>query len=239
MIRRLAPLLLLLVPALAAAAAYLAAGPEIWQPDALLARRDALKAAVAARPVLSLLLFTAVYFAIISSALPVGPPMSLTAGFLFGRWIGTPAILIGATAGALVVYGLARLGAESPAGRSLRARAGPILATVTEDLRRNAFGYVVAMRLIPVFPFFAVNAAAGAVGLPVRAFALGTLVGRAPGTFLYVSLGEEVGRIESVADLASSRIYLTLTALGILALLPLAVAGWRRRRRGTDGRTRT
>ncbi|WP_299561982.1 TVP38/TMEM64 family protein [Enterovirga sp.] len=232
MIRRFAPLLLLVVPILAAVAAYLVAGPELWHPDALLARRDTLKAAVELRPVLSLVLFTAVYFAIISSALPVGPPMSLTAGFLFGRWIGTPAILLAATGGALVVFWLARLAAGTGFGRRLGSRAGPVLATVTEDIRRNAFGYVVAMRLIPIFPFFAVNAAAGLVRLPVRPFALGTLVGRLPGTFAYVSLGEEVGRVDSVADLASPRIYLTLTAIGLLALLPLAAAGWRRHRAG-------
>ncbi len=235
MIRRWAPALLLLAPLAAAAAAYLALGMEPWRPDALLARRDALRNAADAAPVLSLLLFMAVYFAIISSALPVGPPMSLIAGFLFGRWVGTGAILLAATAGALVVFSLARLSAGTALGARLRARAGPVYETVARDLKENAFGYLVVMRLIPVFPFFLVNVMAGLVGLPARTFALATLIGRIPAAFLYVSLGEEVGRVSSVEELASPRIVATLTGLGLMALLPVGLAHWRRRTRG--GRT--
>ncbi|WP_375458660.1 TVP38/TMEM64 family protein [uncultured Enterovirga sp.] len=236
MIRRFGPLLLLAIPLVASLAAYLVAGSELWQPDAILARRDALKGVVEAQPLLSLVLFMAVYFAIISSALPVGPPMSLIAGFLFGRWVGTPAILLAATAGAVVVFGLARLSAQTSLADRVRARLGPIYETISADLRRNAFGYLLAMRLVPVFPFFAVNVAAGLFGLPLRTFVLATLIGRMPGTFVYVSLGEEIGRVTSIADLASPRIYATLTALGIVALVPIAVAGWRRRRGARDRR---
>lgn len=236
MIRRFGPLLLLLIPVSASLAAYLLVGSELWQPDAILARRDALKAAVEAQPLVALALFMAVYFAIISSALPVGPPMSLIAGFLFGRWIGTAAIMLAATAGAVVVFSLARLSAETNLADRVRRRLGPVYQTISEDLRRNAFGYLLAMRLVPVFPFFAVNVAAGLFGLPLRTFALATLIGRLPGTFVYVSLGEEIGRVSSIADLASPRIYATLTALGIVALVPIAVAGWRRRSRGRDSR---
>jgi uncharacterized membrane protein YdjX (TVP38/TMEM64 family) len=235
-IRRFGPLLLLAIPIAASIAAYLVAGAEIWQPDAILARRDALKTAVEAQPLLSLVLFMAVYFAIISSALPVGPPMSLIAGFLFGRWVGTAAIMTAATAGAVVVFGLARLSAQTDVAERMRARLGPVYRTISEDLRRNAFGYLLAMRLVPIFPFFAVNVAAGLFGLPLRIFILATLIGRLPGTFVYVSLGEEIGRVSRIADLASPRIYATLTALGIVALVPIAVAGWRRRRRARDRR---
>lgn len=240
LIRRFGPLLLLLLPAAAFGAAYLAAGAELWQPDAILARRDALRAVASAEPALTLTLFVAVYFAVISSALPVGPPMSLLAGFLFGRWVGTAAILIAATAGALVVFTLARISSETRLAERARARAGALYEAVAEDLRRNAFGYLVAMRLVPVFPFFAVNVLAGLFGLPARTFALATLIGRLPAAFIYVSLGEELGRVSSLADLASPRIYATLTGLGLLALLPLAFAGWRRRRErpaSPDGRT--
>ena len=223
--RRYWPCLLLLAPLAAAAAAYLTFGPDLWRPDAILARRDALRAAVDGAPLLSLALFMAVYFAIISSALPVGPPMSLIAGFLFGRWVGTAAILVAATAGALVVYRLARLSIDSPTGARLRERAGPAVRAVGESLRSNAFGSVLVMRLIPVFPFFLVNIVAGLFGVPARAFALATLLGRIPAAFIYVSLGEEVGRVSSLDELMSPRIGLTLTALGLLALAPVVLAG--------------
>lgn len=200
-----------------------------WRSDAILAHRDALRAAVEAAPIRSLLLFTALYVAIISSALPVGPPMSLIAGFLFGRWVGTGAIVLAATAGALVVFAVARRSARSRLGKRLRARAGPIYDTVAADLRANAFGYLLVMRLVPFFPFFLVNIVAGLFGVPARTFALATLIGRLPAAFLYVSLGEEVGRIASVSELATLRIAAILTGMGLLALLPVVIAHRRRR----------
>ncbi len=224
MIRRLAPLIFILVPVAAGIAASLALGPDVFRADTILARRDALRAAAEAEPVLFLVLFTAVYFAIISSALPVGPPMSLMAGFLFGRWVGTAAILVAATAGAAVVFTVARLTAGTAFGLRLRARAGPLGDTVVADLRANAFGYLLVMRLVPLFPFFLVNVLAGLAALPLRTFVLATILGRLPAAFLYVSLGEEVGRVSSFAELASGRIVATLCGLALLALVPVVVA---------------
>ena len=227
---RLRPLLLLAVPVAAAAAGYAVAGSDLWHPDALLARRDLLMETAAAAPLASLAIFTLVYFAIISSALPVGPPMSLIAGFLFGRWVGSGAILLGATAGALVVFSLARVSAGSRLGDGLRARAGSVLAGLSQDFREHAFGYLMVMRLVPVFPFFLVNVVAGLAGVSVRAFLWATLIGRIPAVFIYVSLGEQVGRVSSFAELLSPGIFMTLSALGVLALSPLLLTRGRRRR---------
>lgn len=229
MIRRATPALVLLVPLSAALAAWLAFGGEMWDPGALLARRDALLALREGEPVLTLVLFTAFYFAIVSSALPVGPPMSLIAGFLFGRWLGTGAILLAATAGALVVFSVARLSAGTPLGHRLRARAGRVYEAAAADLRANAFGYLVVMRLVPFFPFFLVNLLCGIVGMPARTFALATLLGRIPAAFLYVSLGAELGRVARIEDLARPGIVLVLLGMGLLALLPV-VLGHRRAR---------
>lgn len=229
MSRRALPLLLLVLPLVAFLAGWLALGEAPWSAETLLARRDALKAAAEAAPNLTLAIFVAVYFVIISSALPVGPPMSLIAGFLFGRWIGTAAILTAATGGALVVYTLARLSAGTALGERLRAKAGPVYALVAADMKANAFGYLIVMRLVPFFPFFLVNLLAGIVGIPARTFALATLLGRIPAAFLYVSLGEELGGVSRLDDLAQPRLLLILLGLALLAALPVALAHRRAR----------
>lgn len=235
MIRRAVPFLILLLPLVALAAGWLALGSPPWSAEVLLAHRSTLKAAAEATPLLTLLLFMAVYFAIISSALPVGPPMSLIAGFLFGRWVGTAAILTSATAGALVVYTLARLSAGTAFGERLRAKAGPVYAFAAADLKANAFGYLLVMRLVPFFPFFLVNVLAGIVGVRVRTFAVTTLLGRIPAAFLYVSLGEELGRVSRLEELAKPRVLLVLLGLALLAALPVALAH-RRARAAAGGR---
>lgn len=224
MIRRALPFAILLLPLVALAAAWLALGDAPWQAEAMLARRASLKAAADASPALTLSIFLLVYFVIISSALPVGPPMSLIAGFLFGRWIGTAAILTAATAGALVVFSIARLSAGTPLGERLRAKAGRAYALFAADLKANAFGYLIVMRLVPFFPFFLVNVLSGIVGLPARTFALATFLGRIPAAFLYVSLGEELGRVSSLDELATPRILMILGGMALLAALPVLIA---------------
>ena len=230
MIRRALPVLVVLVPLVAFAAGWLALGGAPWDAQMLLAKRDALRAAVVASPVLTLGLFTLVYFVIVSSALPVGPPMSLIAGFLFGRWVGTVSILLAATAGALVVYTVARYSAGTPFGERLRRRAGRAYEAFAADLNANAFGYLLVMRLVPFFPFFMVNMLCGIVGIPRKTFVLATLIGRLPAAFLYVSLGEELDRVTSLDELAGPRIVLTLLGLAVLAALPVAIAHRRGRR---------
>ncbi|TDR93431.1 TVP38/TMEM64 family protein [Enterovirga rhinocerotis] len=234
MIGRAMPALVLLIPLVAGVAAWFVFGPDALSLEGLLGRRDALLALRDSDPVLTLVLFTAVYFAIISSALPVGPPMSLIAGFLFGRWLGTGAILIAATGGALVVFTVARLSAGTPFGLRLRARAGRVYETAAADLRANAFGYLVVMRLVPFFPFFLVNILCGIVGMRPTTFAAATFLGRIPAAFLYVSLGAELGRASRVEDLARPEIALVLLGLALLALLPILL----KRRRARASRIR-
>lgn len=229
MIRRAAPFLLLLLPLFALAAAWLSLGGSPWDAQALLARRAELKAAADAAPSLTLALFLLAYFTIISSGLPVGPPMSLIAGFLFGRWLGTAAILGAATAGAVVVYALARLSAGTALGARLRARAGRVYAAAAADLKANAFGYLLVMRLVPFFPFFLVNVLAGTVGVPLRIFAATTLIGRIPAAFLYVSLGQELGAVSRLEELARPRFLLVLLGIAALAALPVALTHRRAR----------
>lgn len=224
MIRRVLPFAVLLLPVVALAAAWIALGDAPWSAEAMLARREVLKSVAEASPALTLSVFLLVYFVIISSALPVGPPMSLIAGFLFGRWIGTAAILTAATGGALVVYGIARLSAGTPRGERLRAKAGRAYALFAADLKANAFGYLMVMRLVPFFPFFLVNILSGIVGIPARTFALATVLGRIPAAFIYVSLGEELGRVSSIDELANPRVLLILLGMALLAALPVIFA---------------
>ncbi|HMO30110.1 VTT domain-containing protein [Enterovirga sp.] len=236
MIRRLGPFAVLIPPLVALAAAWLALREAPWDTASLLARRESLRLAAEAAPVVTLAVFLTTYFVIISSGLPVGPPMSLIAGFLFGRWIGTGAILVAATAGALVVHAAACLSAGTPLGERLQRRAGPLYALAAEDLRANAFGYLLVMRLVPFFPFFLVNILAGIVGIPARTFALATLVGRAPAAFLYVSLGEELGQVSRLDELVQPRVLLLLLGMAALAALPVALAHRRGRLSSRNGR---
>jgi uncharacterized membrane protein YdjX (TVP38/TMEM64 family) len=78
------------------------------------------------------------------------------------------------------------------------------------------------LRLVP-FPFFLVNLAPALTSLPLRTFVLATFIGVIPGTFVFVNLGEALGRIDSVQDLVSWETLGALALLGLLALVPITL----------------
>jgi uncharacterized membrane protein YdjX (TVP38/TMEM64 family) len=189
----------------------------------LQARRDALQAYVAEHPVLSLGLYALAYFLVVAFSLPGGTVMTLTGGFLFGTWIGGSAAIISATLGAVVLF----LAARSAFGDALRGRAGSAVGRVAEGVRRNAFSYLLTLRLLPVFPFWLVNLAAGFVDVPLRTFAVTTFIGIIPGTFIYAGLGAglgsvfERGQALNLGLIFEPQILLPLIGLAVLALLPV------------------
>jgi uncharacterized membrane protein YdjX (TVP38/TMEM64 family) len=91
----------------------------------------------------------------------------------------------------------------------------------------HAFNYLLFLRLVPVFPFFLVNLAPAIAGIPLRTYVLATAIGIIPGSFVFVNVGEALGRIESTRDLVSPGTLLALALLGALALVPVL---WRKTR---------
>jgi hypothetical protein len=85
--------------------------------------------------------------------------------------------VLGATAGAVALFAAAR----SAFGDVLRTRAGPAVGRIAEGVRTNAFSYLLTLRLLPVVPFSVLNLAAGFVDIPLRTYALSTLLGHHPG----------------------------------------------------------
>ena len=184
--------------------------------EAVKAQRGQLLDMVAAHPVLSVAGFMALYAAAVALSLPIATLLTLLGGFLFGRWIGTAAIVIGATAGATILFLIAR----STLGDTLREKAGPLYNKVAANMERNAVGYMLFMRLVPLFPFFLVNIVPALFNVRLLPYVLTTFFGIIPGTFVYANVGRELGAIESLGDLASPQTLTAFTLLGLFALIP-------------------
>ncbi|MFO1084126.1 MAG: VTT domain-containing protein [Reyranellaceae bacterium] len=156
---------------------------------------------------------------------------AILGGLLFGRWLGLACALIGTTLGASGVFLMARAGLEG-----LAERAGPRAARVAEGFRNNALSYLVFLRLVPLIPFSVVNFAAALARLKLGTLMLGTLIGIVPSALIYASLGDLLMDLARRGELPESnlllepRFLLPLLGLAALALLPIAVERWRRRR---------
>lgn len=176
-------------------------------------------------------IYMAVYAAAVAISVPGATVLTLAGGFMFGTLLGSVYAIVGATLGACAVF----LAARSAIGEALRRRAGPGAARLAEGFRRDAFHYMLFLRLVPVFPFWLVNLAPAALGVPFATYALATLIGIVPGAVVYASLGAGTGALVAAGDgldhaaLMTWDVVLPMVGLGALSLLPLAVRRPKRR----------
>lgn len=204
--------------------------------DALVNSRDALVALVAAHPVVAPLAFFGIYTAAVALSFPAASILSIFGGFLFGWLSGGILVALAATLGATLVF----LAARSAFGDVLRGKVGGKAAALAEGFQTNAFGYLLALRLAPVFPFFIVNIAPALFDVRLSTFVIATALGILPGVFAYTYLGsgldeailraDAAGTSLSVRDLVTPELTLAFAALAVLALVPVAVKKWKARR---------
>jgi uncharacterized membrane protein YdjX (TVP38/TMEM64 family) len=158
---------------------------------------------------------------------PAGVLLTLTMGLLFGRWVGTAAVVLAASVGATLAF----LAARYLFADAARRRMGPRLQRLARGFERDAFNYMLFVRLVPVFPFWLMNLVPAFTPVSARTFFVATAIGITPGTFVFANLGESLGRIESTRDLVGAGTLLALALLGLLSLLPIAFKKLRNRRK--------
>ena len=208
------------VTALLVAVAWLSGVLDVFNLELIKAHRQQLHEAVLAHPILCTAAFVLAYATAVALSLPVASALTLVGGFLFGRWLGAAAVVIGATAGSTAVFLIAR----SAVGSTLRERAGPLYRKVAANMEHNAVGYMLFMRLVPVFPFFLANIVPALFNVRLLPFALTTFFGIIPGTLVYVNAGQALASVNSPADLASPGMVIAFTFLGVFALIPTLFA---------------
>ena len=118
----------------------------------------------------------------------------------------------------------------------MRRRGAPFLDRFSAGIEEDAFFYLLSLRLIPFFPFFAVNIAPAMLKISLTTYALATLLGIAPAVYVYTSLGAGVADLSELT-VATWNLWGPLLALAVLSLVPIV---WKRlflrsrRAAGTD-----
>ena len=165
--------------------------------------------------------FVLFYTAVVAFSLPIASLLTLAAGALLG-WPSIGLIVVAATAGASLLF----IAARGLFRDVLRARAGPFFAKLEAGFTKNAFGYLLFLRLMPAAPFWAVNILPAFSGMRLTQFIGATAIGIIPGTSVYVAVGRGFdhllarGETPNLAVLNTPHIWLPLAGLALLALLP-------------------
>jgi uncharacterized membrane protein YdjX (TVP38/TMEM64 family) len=163
----------------------------------------------------ALLLFFLTYVAVTALSVPVAVILSLTAGALFGRWLGTAVVSLAATLGATLAFFTSRYLFRD----WVQQRFGDRLAPLQRGVDQDGPYYLFTLRLVPAVPFFLINLGMGLTRMRAATFAWVSLLGMLPGTFLYVNAGRELSRIESPRGLLSPSVLVSLALLGVAPLL--------------------
>jgi uncharacterized membrane protein YdjX (TVP38/TMEM64 family) len=213
--------------------------------ETVLLYRDRLQGLVEDYGLVSVIAYSAVYVTAVTLSVPGAVFLTILGGFLFGWVFGGIVAALSATLGAILIFLVAR----TSIGDILARKAGPRLSRLADGFRRDAFSYLLFLRLLPIMPFWLTNLAPALLGVRPQTFALATMIGILPATFTFAIAGEGLdsviaaqktafkackasGRADCAFDLdlwtiLTPQILAAFAALGVLALVPILVKRWR------------
>jgi uncharacterized membrane protein YdjX (TVP38/TMEM64 family) len=190
--------------------------------DTFKENQQSLELFIESNTALSIAAYCGIYILVVALSIPGATFMTLIGGFLLGQWIGSLAVVVSATLGATILF----LSAKMASTDLLSKKAGPWTKKMQKGFQENALSYLLTLRLIPIFPFVAINIAAAFFQIPLRTFFFGTFFGIIPGSFVYISIGVALREVIQKPDftvdvILDPKILLAFTGLGILSLLPV------------------
>jgi uncharacterized membrane protein YdjX (TVP38/TMEM64 family) len=150
----------------------------------LVRHRSMIDAYVAERPLTAIVIYVAIYDAVVVMSLPA-VPLTICGGIVFGALSAGVATVFAATIGATIVFLIAR----SAIGPLIARRAGPRVTRLAAGFREDAFSYLLFLRLVPLFPFWLVNLVPALCGVGMTPFVAATALGIIPATFAYATFG--------------------------------------------------
>jgi uncharacterized membrane protein YdjX (TVP38/TMEM64 family) len=149
--------------------------------------------------------------AVVISPLP-SAPIALASGMVYGNVWGTIFVVIGAEVGAVIAFGIARLAGYEFLKKWIgdKIKSARIFGSQTWMMT-----IVFLSRFLPFISFDIVSYAAGLTPLSFWRFAIATLAGIIPMSFLLSHIGQVVGTGEPRA------IFLSSIIVGLLVFLPI------------------
>lgn len=194
---------------------------------ALQENKNALRRWADAHALATVGLFLLTYCVQTALSLPGAAILTLAGGFLFGTLIGALYVNIGATAGATLAF----LASRHLFSASVERRWGARIRPLQDGFSKNAFRYLLTLRLVPIFPFFLVNLVAGLTRITLPSYIAATAIGILPGSLVYTHAGQALGAISSGSDIASPSVLWALALLGLLSLSSIGYSRWKAARK--------
>lgn len=179
------------------------------------------------QPLFVALVFSLIYISITALSLPGAAVMTLAAGAFFGLFWGLMIVSFASSIGATLAFIVSRFIFRD----SIQRRFGERLKMINEGVEREGAFYLFTLRLVPVFPFFLINLLMGLTSIKVTTFYWVSQLGMLLGTLVYVNAGTQLATLDSLGNILSPSILLSLALLGVFPLLAKRIMALVKQRR--------
>ncbi len=195
--------------------------------DTLAEKESQLRSFQSEHPLLVYGVAFVVYVVVTGLSLPGAMAMTLVYGWYFGFLQAVVLVSFASTAGATLAFLLSRFLFRD----SIQNRFGERLSSFNESLEKEGPFFLFTLRLIPLVPFFVINAVMGLTPIKTRTFWWVSQVGMLAGTAVYVYAGSSVPNLQVLADKGINAVFTPaqvlqiFVAFALLGVFPLVVRG--------------
>jgi len=183
--------------------------------EALKAEQFAIADYRTAHPIAAGVLYGILYVTVTGLSLPGAAVLTLAGGAIFGLLWGTLIVSFASTIGATLAFLAARFLFRD----AVKSFFGERLQAIDAGVARDGALYLFTLRLVPVFPFFAINLLMGLTAMRARTFYWVSQAGMLAGTVVYVNAGRQLAKIESLSGVLSPALLFSFALLGLFPLL--------------------
>jgi len=211
--KRPALLILLLISTFLLSYIYL---QEIFNLDKLKENIYLLKAWISEEFYISRVLFFILYIFFSGLSFPILPSiLTVAAGALFGVVEGVIIVSFASTIGACICFLLSRYLLNNFINNNFEKTK----LIVDKKFSENGIYYLLSLRLIPTISFALINLIMGILPISLFRFYYISQLGMLPATIIYVNAGSEIAKVNSINDIMSFTLLISLILLAILPLL--------------------
>jgi len=178
-------------------------------------QRDALLAWTQDHLLLALGAYVAIYIVMAALSVPGAAVLTLAGGALFGLVAGTIAVSFASTIGATLVFLAARFLFRDAIQKRFKKR----LTKINRGVKKDGPFYLLALRLVPVFPFWVINLVMALTPIRTWTYYWISQLGMLPATVVYVNAGTQLAQVDSVGDVLSPGLIGAFVLLGLLPLI--------------------
>ena len=152
-----------------------------------------------------------------------GSILTLGAGVVFGLFLGSLYVFVGATLGATAAFLVGRYLARGWVAKKIEGNKK--FRAIDQAVGREGLKIVLLTRLSPIFPFNLLNYAYGVTGVSLKDYVIGS-VGMIPGTIMYVYIGSLAGNLATIgteAQPANPAVQWTIRIVGFIATVAVTL----------------